>query len=279
MPSKITFLLEVSTVPADPIFGRVRVAGWSESHWVPNAVPASAPFIQSLINARAGLLPLTGSITGVRLANYTISGNRLIPGGATTAGLQKPGGSGEGTDTPQTSLMISVGSTSGINQSKQTLRAIPDIMTQGGEFKPTPAYLGLLNTYLGLLKGGQWYFPGRVLSNPTSQIMSVGPAPLSQVLFDLPIDGATSPASVRLLRANDDAGNNISGVYRVLSGTGNNIQLQGLVGPMVKPTGLGRLDQIAMFVINSASVVKTVVRKVGRPTGGYRGRQSRRQVA
>jgi hypothetical protein len=275
MPSKVTYIFNVATQPDNLQVANIHTAGWSESYWQPALIPATFPAINALATKRALLLPATASIVGVRVAQYTISGNRLLPQGASTSSVRFPGNSAFATDLPQVSLQCSGRSIAGANTSRFVLRCIPDEMMVGGEYKPTPAFSTALTNFFNLLKGGNgWSFIGRVISNPTFRVDRIAAGVLESGIT-LNVDDF-----VRLLRVTDTLGNAVTGAYRVsaIGGPPVGYTLAGFpAGTTVVNSGLCRLDEIALFNFSDVSFKRAGVRKVGRPSESYRGRASRRR--
>jgi hypothetical protein len=275
MPSKVTYIFNVATQPGDLAVANIHTAGWSESYWQPALIPATFPAINALATKRALLLPSTASIVGVRVAQFTISGNRLLPQGASTSSVRFPGNSAFVTDLPQVSLQCSGRSIAGANTSRFVLRCIPDVMMEGGEYKPTPAFSTALTNFFNLLKGGNgWSFLGRVIANPTFRVDSIA----ANVL----VSGITLNIDdyVRFLRVINSQGDAVTGAFRVtaIGGPPVGYTLAGLpAGTSVTGSGLCRLDEIALFNFSDVTFKRAGVRKVGRPSESYRGRASRRR--
>ena len=90
MPYRLNVLFAVTTAPTDPLRAVPHSGGWSETHWS-DIVPNQALNFNTLLMQRALMLPTQCAIIGYRQATYTVAGNRLIPGGTSTAKLLLPG--------------------------------------------------------------------------------------------------------------------------------------------------------------------------------------------
>jgi len=275
MPIKVSMIFQYASSPQNPAVASVHTGGWSETLW--SILAAGTPLRNRITNwaqRRSLLLGSTVSIIGYRLQEYTLNGNRLIPGGTSAAALRYPGFPGSTTDIPQMSIEVKSSATDKANSRKANLRGVIDGCVTGGEWNPNPAYDLAMTAYLSLLQNGQWYFPGRDLSQPTMRVVTVE-ANVLRVDLNL---GVVVGDYVRFLRVRDVDGLPVSGSYRVSAVAGNALTLDGLkAGLVVPPNGTVRKDVVAMCQIASAEVTRVNVRKIGRPTEGYRGRRSKRR--
>jgi hypothetical protein len=275
MPYKVTILFEMSTVPSNLAVASVRTSGWSETHWADGALDASDPWLIDLMEKRALLLPRTASIVGVRISIYTLSENRMLPVGSQTAAKRIPGGSGELTDQPQTALLVAFSAVGATNVSRQFLRCIPDITIKGGEYFPSDVFRNAVIGWMNSMRNGNWQFLGRKLTNPSRRLTSLAGG---LATFDSPL-GAAIGQYVRFSRVIDSVTKlPIKGTFRITQiAVPATYTLEGLQGAAATNSGLGRLDQIALFPYAIGEVKRTVMRKIGRPFAGYRGRASRRR--
>jgi len=274
MPQRVTFLFQITTTPQNRSDAAPHTGGWSESWWSNTPVDLGGSFVQGLAQGRARLLPAQGSIVGVRSAIYTLSGNKLLPGGSSTGKLQYPGSASRPTDLPQVALEMT-GSTAGQpNASRFTLRGMPDEIMVGGEYQPDSAFRGAVTAFCNRLVTAGWSFVGRDLSKPSANILSIAGGVMT---LDASI-GAAAGDYVRMRRVYDDDVNPVKGAYRVtlVAGAGTVLTLANMDATVSVANGSARVDEIKLFAFSEVSPSRAVVRKVGRPFAGYRGRQSKR---
>jgi hypothetical protein len=274
--TKKTLFFALTTAPTQGV-ASPRSGGWSESFWV-NANPYN-PFTFSTLwpRTRAALLPPQAAIVGARDQIYTINGNKLVPGGSTVYKGGYIGSSGLNCDVPQMALMCD-GTTAGINQSRMTLRGIPDSVIVNGEYQPGLGFQQAFNAYVtALLEAPAFGSVGRDLSQVAVRINGIA---VNQLTTASVIPGLVNDSSyVRFVHARDDNGKPITGSYLVTAGAGTTLlTLANLNVTMTRPNGLLRLDQIVFSPFIQVLPIKSVVRKIGRPSSGYRGRASKRRV-
>jgi hypothetical protein len=282
---KMTMLFQVTTEPVNPFWARAHTGGWSESLWTAgfSYIPVAAQ--NALLNLRSPLLPKQASIVGVRQGIYTISGNKLLPGGTSARKVQYPGSSSFNVNLPQDSLELSGTSLTTINTNRFRLGCLPDEMTTNGEYSPTSAYSSLVSAYRAALTapGNAWSFIGRQLSLPSARVMSLTPgANLTAVLvLSAPINPVVGTDYIRLNRVYNSFGVNVGGSYLVTDFTAPaTYALAGIDLSVVStPSGMARVDRVADFLYGTVDVGRAVVKKIGRPLEQYRGRASRRPVA
>jgi hypothetical protein len=281
MPTRITMLFEVTTSPQNRSTAVARTGGWSESFWSASDPSALVNFRTFLGGARTILLPLAASLVGFRVSSYTIAGNRLVPGTSQTAKIFGPGSPSFTVDAPQISLELNGQGVGVLNTNKFRIGCIPDEVVQQGEFAPTPFFAAALTNYqqvlLGVTPAGNFAplgFIGRDLTQPSVRIVGIA---ANVVTTFGPVPGIVNGSTfIRFHRAYDVDGLPIKGTYLVTAGAGTNaLTLTGFTGQtMTKPSGLVRLDALAFQAFQFTTVGATVVKKVGRPFVGYRGRRS-----
>jgi len=284
MPTRLSFIFQLTTQPADKTKATNHTAGWSESFWDLAGLPSNDPSISQLATARALLLPTQAAIIGYRLANYTISGNKLIPTGTSTSKRLWPGNAFLACDLPQIALEVSSKGPDGPNSSRSVLRGIPDVVMSFGEYQPDVTFDFNFKAWATIVATKNWYFLGRDLTVPAAPVSNivpqaiVPPAPATWIINYPGPHGVVVGDYVRLNRCKDDAGNNIVGPFLVQSLTVGGIVVTGLPAGTVltSPSGTIRKDVIRLFLIRTTDFSRAVVRKVGRPSAGYRGRQSKR---
>jgi len=272
--TRFQLLFQVTTAPTNDADARQHTGGWSEQHVWPGSLSLDHQLLANLATKRAALLPAQAAIIGTRRTVFTTSGNKIIPQGSQTSGLSRVGSSAI-TDLPQVSLSVLVTSEGGENTAQQNLRCIPDTHMQRGEFQPTQAYKTLLSNYLNTLVNENWSFMGRNLTNPIQNVLKIEAGVITTSLAGLAIVGDY----IRLLNVKNSAsGLPIIGSFRVTAVNVNAYTVVGLPDDAVSlNSGYARKDEIVLLNIGSASWNRAVVRKIGRPLEGYRGRASRRR--
>jgi len=275
MPSRCSLLFAVTTGPTDLVNASAHSGGWSESHWLPGIANLANSNLAVLAQRRAALLPSLAQIIGYRIEIFTISGNKLLPGGTSSGRFRYPG-TWNSLNLPQDGLQESGTTATGPNAARFVLRGMPDAQIALGEYQPTTGFTSVLNSYNTLLAGG-WGFAGRVLTNPSVRVMAItigGLATLSAIPAGL---GAGD--FLRLNRVRDQSGRPVIGSFEVQAPAGLTVQLNGYTGQVVgRPNGLARKDQIAIYLYSLVVPTRAVIRKIGRPFEQYRGRRSKRPV-
>lgn len=274
--TKLTNIFQYTSQPVNPAQAIPHTAGWSESVWTSLNATAYDPLWTIWATKRALLLCGAAAIIGYRAQVYTISGNKLLPGGSSSGRWLLPGVVANGADIPQAALSISGGTNGAPNTSNLLIRGIPDIFITGGEFNPTPAYNAALTAYANSLKGNNFGFPGRDLSQPSGRVISYAANVLT---LDGNIGGAELTGWIRFHRCYDNAGNPVKGTYQI---AGINLNVYTLSrGPLQvvnNPSGTARIDLIAYYPYSSFATGRIGVKKVGRPLQGYRGRRSKARI-
>lgn len=276
MPFKYTVLLQLTTAPEDAAAASAHIAGWSESHWRNDNIDPSGPVFNDLLVARAQLLPRQAAIVGYRVGSYTLTGNKIYPGPTSTGRFRYPGGAYD-CDVPQMALQLGATSNAA-NSSRITLRAIPDLFVEKGEYQPGVAYRNRVTTYCGKLVSGSWGFIGRDLTQPSIRVLGVENGVLttdgSAVIFP-GVDW------IRFHKVVDNNGAAITGAWALgTSPAANKFNLVGFPTNITAgPNGSVRRDLVQMFLLTSVNPSRICVRKVGRPLEQYRGRRSKRRAA
>ena len=255
-----------------------HIGGWSETYYSAYSASIARQTIESgsfsfpgLIPARALLLPRTSLIIGYRL--YTFPGGK-----GSTYGFGAQGVLGYTTDTPQMGLLLSAADSTGTRTRRWTIRAIPDIFTQFGEFAPDNTYRQSLLNYFQALNN--FYWAGQSLPVIDQVIQGCTTLGLCKVLP--PVLGAFAPGNnVIIHRAKSPNGSTQKWKTRVASIDGVTGDITVSPPPPVPLTG-GFLKLVATpvllpFVASSIQVNRTVVKKIGRPFEQYRGRASKRR--
>jgi len=275
MPFRYDMIFQLTTAPAQATKAIAHTGSWSESHWRDNALDQTNQVLNRLLRARAGMLPKQAAMVGLRVGNFTIQGNRLLPGQTSLRKFTKPGPATYNCDVPQMALELS-GSTSGLNNSKFAARGMPDDQVLNGEYNPVNGWDGQLNEYMQALSGDGWQMLGRVLSNPTFKIVSISISGVCTLSILVPF---ANGAQIRLLRCKDVNGSPVAGVYNASQVAGSTFLLDGWpAGVAVQNSGAARVDAIDLYTFVDVEVSRVVVRKVGRPFAGYRGKRSKRRA-
>jgi hypothetical protein len=132
--------------------------GWSETFYYNGSLTSSQLIsnVNALVNARAGFLTNTCSITHIRV-NQGVKRNPaiLIPGGGT--GL--PGNETPPTAPTEVALLFRIsGGTAGYN--KAFLRGIPERVVAGNNYSPDLQFTVELQFFASTLAGGNWNVQG-----------------------------------------------------------------------------------------------------------------------
>jgi len=270
---RATLLMQLTTDPADRTTASPHTGGWSETVWADATFAASDPFWLDLIRTRQNLLPAQASIVGFRFGVYTFVGNKQVPGGTSTGRLQRPGNSGLETDMPNCALMLAGTTLGNPNNSRFTIKCIPDDMILKGEYQPTTAFKRNLTAYFNALINGGFGFLGRDLTLPVARVVSIA---ANVVTLTAAVGAVIGTDSIRLLNVKDTNGNPVSGAFRTVSLTGFAYTVEGLTGVTAGAGGSARVDTPKVFRFNTLTASRAVVRKIGRPFEGYRGKASRR---
>lgn len=244
-----------------------RVGGWTESWYTSGVDPLQSQFL-NLCQFRAALLPSSAAIVGQRY-------QRVDPvGQSVTGSTTYPGGIGLDTDVPQMGLLISCRSNL-LNIRKFILRGIPDGQVTFGAFTPSTFYRGLLLDFFDRLTAASWQFQGRDKTFQRFKLASVST-----------VAGITKLTTV-------DAANWLVGQTLAISGarltSGLTVSKKVIVGTVADPftyeiQGWGLDDtmggsavrySLVFPVVTAVDVSRATVRKVGRPSNGYRGRRSK----
>lgn len=259
----------------DPVAGLVsqatatprRTGGWSESVYENRDNPARDQF-EELCKRRARLLPLGAAIIGQRYEGI------VDARGSTTGGKIFVGASGLESDVPQMALLCRVPSLNSANISKLTLRGIPDVRVREGEYNPSIQFDRDLTNYFSWLSG--YRFKARNLTSITIDIGGIDSGGLVTLAGNNP--GFLVNNRVRVLRTMNNDDRQLGGAFRVTGVTSTTVQLANWANGECLGGRL-RLEETiyADFDGANGSILRAVVRKVGRPFGGYVGRSSKRR--
>ena len=285
MPLRCTLLLSVTTQPSDRVAASPHSGGWSESFYRLTDAPVSQQQMQRWASARAALMSGLASVTGWRQQVVTISGNRLLPGGASSGTLNVPGAWGTSLNAPQDSLMVyyTVANHPGTVRAK--LAALPDSVVLQGEYQPDVVFKRDLTHYFThIVRDQQFAAITRDLSVTTARVLSIQPGVPAAGQATITVSGAIVSEGEYLIthRVRDDSGQPVSGSWYVrtvveATGTIGVYVVDGYqAGKVGVPNGLARVDRLIANVLTGGNPGRLSVRKIGRPTVGYRGRRSKR---
>jgi hypothetical protein len=293
MAIKVVTLIQLQTTP--PRYtapelnytARSHIAGFSEVlWWFDDNVSNLQQALQKGINGQVGLLPARAQLLPT---SGTIVGVRLYSGGAgrgQSLAYSYPGTANYNTDIPQMALLVKAGNAGSTATRRFTIRAIPDLFVEYGEFSPSDTYKQRLTDYFGAL--GNFVF--NALNPANAKVKAFTIAPVAFAGPPARTDGQVTLVQnavpfqpntvVRISRALDANGIARSGDFTI-SQIG---PIQGQFNVMYWPYGFctgGTVSARAygLYGISPSlcAVERVVVRKVGRPFEQYRGRRSKRR--
>jgi hypothetical protein len=280
MTTKYTMLMQQASTPfvAPPGTGVpsaqavTRVAGWSESWYSSAGVAAGRPIFLALCQLRAACLGANAAIIGQRY--------QLLGGASSTGHNIFPGLSSNIQDMAGVSLLCSIGTATTGNIRRFALKGIPDAMVYAGEFAPTSAFLNAVNLYARELGQGNWAGKFRDLTVAPWVVTGV----VNGVVTMAAPTGVVIGSRVQFVRTKDQYGQKVTnppGGYIVTGWTDSAHFTVGSFPPRYGPVigGFLRLFGTPNYYPVDAStfaISRTVLRKVGRPFFGFRGRASKR---
>ncbi len=270
---RTSWLFDFTTDAARPTVASDRSGGWSEGVWSTFITPGTDAF-NVVSQFRASMLPRAASIVGYRVQQYTSLGNRLQPGGASAGKLNLPGSPAYTLDVAQAGLEYSFPAVGAPNSSRGVIRGLPYEVITSGEWDPSVAFTSYMAGFLLNLQTGGFGFVGRDLSQQSAKVLAItaGVVNLSQVL-----PGAAIGDYLRFHRVYDVNRKPISGAFLITNIAGQQYTCSGLTGlSVLVPSGTARKDAIAFYLFGAGTTGALVVKKVGRPFRGYRGRRSKR---
>lgn|SRR5262245_31335055 len=278
MPAiKVTMLFQQATNFSNTSSPARRVAGWSESWYsagtdiqraIRNTVGAAGRSGPGLCEARAGLLCKGASIVGQRFQQVDPKGpsqslNKTYGGWDSSIG-----------DIPQMSILYRVPSTDSPNIRRGILRGIPDAAVVEGELATYAAWYSWLPTYYRALQF--FTFRGRDLTAPAVKILDIDETGLvnCEVAHTYALNDM-----VRILRTLDERGIFQGGRFQIDTLGPGAVKFKVRNWTFGKTTGgTVRKDGIVYPTIDWQNITtgRVITRKVGRPSGQYRGRVSSR---
>lgn len=267
-----SLIFAVTTQPVNPIKAFARSGGWSEGFWS-TFNPSGSTQLNQIANLRAAMLPAQVSVTGFRVAVFNIDGNRLQPAGTSAGKFLFPGATRYSVDVPQAGLEMSFPAVGAPNNARPVLRGLPDEVVVNGEYSPDPTFSAAFNRYVTALNVNGFGFVGRDLASASARVLAItaGVVNLSQVLAGVAIGDF-----LRFHRVTNTLGRPISGAFLVTNIAGQQYTLSGLgANAVIVPSGTARKDTLSFFAYAPGTFGSVVVKKIGRPSRGYRGRRSK----
>lgn len=263
---KCTMLFEQQSNLAAISDRPTRIGGWSESYYADTDLANAKVNFHRLCQARASLLTRAARIIGQRY--------QLVGGGAQTEARTYVGSDTTDSDVPQMGLLCVAGAGSVPNVRRFTLRGLPDIRSVQGEFNPSNGYQQKLDVFFSLL--ANFKYKGKNLAAPT------------QVIAKITSGGLVSTTTTysyafgqqwQLMRVRNSDGQTISGIVTVAAEPGPGSLSFNAVAWNGGTVYEGEIRLVTDPVYTSydparINVSRVVVRKVGRPFSGYRGRRS-----
>lgn len=266
-----TYWQTASNLPSLGYAAAPHVYGYSESYWRDSGLDAAFAFTRDFFAPRrAALLAPSSAIVQVRLYD-----------GGTGSGVIKPlvrPGTAQDTDLAQVAVLVQSTQSAVPTQRRWWVHNIPDSQVTGGEFQPTPTYAALFALYLQAMSSCQY------LSQVPTNVMNIA----SVTAGGLVNYTANHPYNVGqwlLVRRTTASatGRRVGGSFQVASIGPGSTQLT-LAGWDKGETAGGRtwIPVGTLSAIGSISAMPQVrrggTRRVGRPSGQYRGRQSARPL-
>jgi len=245
-----------------------RVAGFSEQLYRSPSNDTVQKFEQ-LCQLRSFLLPQGSRIVGQRYqivdpVGGSSTGSRVFLAGTTL----KP-------DVPQMALLLRLKARFRANFRPYYFRALPDVRSVEGEYAPSNAFTTALNNYLARLQADTWRFKAVDLDADQAEVASVSSTGV--VTTQTPFDPSAS-SFVKIMGARQPTGKRVSGIFPV--GTITSSTVFNIVGWNYGDTLLGKVRQHIVIYPEIEQLTnptpRVVVKKVGRPFGGYSGRRSNR---
>lgn len=269
---KLTNIFTVSTRPANLTTAVEHTGGFSETMWTQLDGAALEVAWNRQQTARARLLPASAFISGFRQQRFTIVGNKLVPAGTESGSQIKVGLLGALTDLPQVALQLSIQAQGNPNKSRPWIHAVPDAVMVGGEYSPDRTFALAVGVYFTTLTS-VFGFIARDMSQPRQGVQSLT---ANVFTLDAAMPGLAVGDYIRTNRVYDDRNVPIVGSFIVTNIAGKLVTVDGLAGrTVVRASGSVRKD-IPIYVLNGKIVPeRAAIKKIGRPSSGYRGRRSK----
>ncbi len=245
--------------------------GWTESIYWNQFVDATLRSFKTLCQFRANMLPVNSYISGIRVQQVDPTGS------SQTFAVNYPGGGGalvSTADIPQMALLVRARGQGVPNVRSMRLSAIPDTNVQRGEYKPAFAYDAIVQAFLSNLAG--WRFRATDITQPQILLLSVAADGTYTSAADIV---APVGSWITIRDSLDSQQQRWGGRFRVKVATSLRA---GILDRWPGATTLGGTIRLSPYiypviVVTPDDISRIVVRKVGRPSLGYRGRRSRRR--
>lgn len=273
MPFRYSIAFHFASDPKIKSQARPHAGGWTEQIWSASRVDVAGGAMDTLLNTRANFLPIQATIIGVRIAEFEIDGNKLIPKGSGFVKTVFPGTGEFSTNVPQDCMKFSGGGDGVSNRVKYTARCFPDEGIENGEFNGNALIKTRCTSFANKLVKDNWKTIGRDLSQPLVRIDNI----TNGVMVGIGLGGVVQGDFIRLIRVKDTNGDPVKGVFRIATIAGSAITLSGIdTAITVRNSGHFRKDAIALVAYASLAIDRVGVKKIGSPLEKYVGRQSKR---
>lgn len=248
--------------------GPGRPAGMSESWYVRGDMTTAMEALKNLCLPRAALLPNSCSIVGQRLQDVSnsvrsVTDNQIFPGMARALTQ----------DVPQMAVQAVVYTADRAQSKNFSMRMMPDDAILAGDYSPGANFPQALFTTFGrALVTNQMRWRARNFTNPKISIISV--AADGTFVLGADLDYAQGNY-LTLLRARNTAGRAVTGNYYVAVKTdARNGKFANWGGSIIAGKGFVRKLAFDYPIVgpNSLKIIRSMVRKIGRPSDLYRGR-------
>lgn len=252
-----------------------RAGGWSESWYGDFTLDAARVAFDAVEKERAKMLPNGIIIVGQRFT--VLSDPQSIHGKSVSTNNEYPGAFGFIKDVPQMALLCRVRGDGVPNVKRYTLRGVPDQLVVGGEYIGSSAFDPAFNGFANQLRTQAFRF--RALDNSQAIVGLQGI--LSDGTYSLAASLALNVGDyITILRCRDQNGHAVTGTFQVAtvtSGVGG--KLANWKGQVVIGSGAVRKRVFIYPTLNAATntILRSIVKKVGRSFFQYRGRRSTRR--
>lgn len=245
--------------------------GWSEGVYWDDVANSTIAAFRRLCQARAAILPAFSKVKGIRITQVDPKG------GSSLERVNYPGlaGDANASDTPWNGIAFTCRGAGVANTSRRVLAAMPDKVLIRGEFKPEPLFFDRFVAYLIQLNG--WKFKGHDLTQAKVDVKTISEAGVVELNSDLAL---VQGDEVKLFKVKLEDGSLLSGRFKVQATS--TLRIFTLRNWTSGAATLGQVQKwvniYPALVRPQPPVVKPARRPIGRPSGGYRARRSRRRV-
>jgi hypothetical protein len=276
---KCTMLFQLATGTEAPFPSLRRIGGWSESFYFDTDTMSEAianvngpvrGTRQPLCPARARLLPGSAQIIGQRF-------QVVNPVGASQSlNTIWNGSSGLACDIPQMALLTRIPAAATRNVRPYMIRGIPDSLVVDGEFRPTQDFSKALQDLFFTLG----FFSMRTRVRPADPVAVASVSAAGVVTFNAIRPALSEGDSLQLLNVVTLGNVLVSGIFTIekVGPESLTMTIRGwTAGNGIGGLGSGTGLSYPVMQGANATVGRIIVRKVGRPFVGYRGRASVRK--